>query len=869
MTAALRTRPVPAPRPSAESVLVSTAPRELVQCARAVTVEGPGGTGKSVLLEELADAHRAAGRTVVDAWRAPHPAEAGEELALVVDDAHLLDEEVAGRIARLLHHPGTRVVLAFRPFPRPAPLAQLLKQLGGDRRPVVLAHADHRVVTAWTRRVLGDETGHRVADQVVRLTGGLPDLVHRLLQGLARTEAAGRPARGGQGQPPRLSVPPEVVEHVRCGLLGVDDDAQACLHALAAGAPLDLDLLAELLDVPVRRSAALVAEARASGWLLPDGRLIPLVRRVVLADTPGELTRGVRRRLLGLLLRSGAEPVELARALATDGVRDPRVAELLERRGAAALAEEPALAGELLAEATLAGAPPDRLAARRAQAAALCGDLDAALRLADEALVHQDVPDRTLAADVAAAVLARRGLPARSAELFRLAGPDGHGSAALELLTVGDLDGARQLLAESRADGRGAPSMLAGARELMTQGVLESLQGGPDASADAAAALSTLTRAATLLEPVGRRTLLPDTPSALAALVALHCGELDVAESSLRRAVAADIGGPAARPRHSLLLAWVAMLRGRLATARRHVEEARTQAGDALEPRDELYAQALDVGLARRASDVAGMVRAWVHAREAVLRCPVELFALLPLGELVVAAARLQDTERLRPHVGAAEALLDRLGRPPLWATPLHWSGAQAAILTDDPESLRPHAAALVAAARTSPYAATLAGAGRTWLRVLTGQADAATVVTTAEQLAGIGLAWDGSRLAGQAAARATDPRERTALLSCARALSEIHGVETLGTTPPATTASTLTPSVPTPPPAASAPCQLSEREQEVARLVVAGKTYREIGAQLFISAKTVEHHISRMRQRLGASNRSDLLARLRAELAG
>jgi DNA-binding CsgD family transcriptional regulator len=48
---------------------------------------------------------------------------------------------------------------------------------------------------------------------------------------------------------------------------------------------------------------------------------------------------------------------------------------------------------------------------------------------------------------------------------------------------------------------------------------------------------------------------------------------------------------------------------------------------------------------------------------------------------------------------------------------------------------------------------------------------------------------------------------------------------------------------------------------------VVEGRTYREIGGRLFISAKTVEHHVSRMRQRLGASDRSDLLARLRVEL--
>ena len=48
----------------------------------------------------------------------------------------------------------------------------------------------------------------------------------------------------------------------------------------------------------------------------------------------------------------------------------------------------------------------------------------------------------------------------------------------------------------------------------------------------------------------------------------------------------------------------------------------------------------------------------------------------------------------------------------------------------------------------------------------------------------------------------------------------------------------------------------------------MAGHTYREIGSRLYISAKTVEHHVSRMRHRLGAGTRSELLARLRAELA-
>jgi DNA-binding NarL/FixJ family response regulator len=141
---------------------------------------------------------------------------------------------------------------------------------------------------------------------------------------------------------------------------------------------------------------------------------------------------------------------------------------------------------------------------------------------------------------------------------------------------------------------------------------------------------------------------------------------------------------------------------------------------------------------------------------------------------------------------------------------------------------------------------------------VLTGDIDASAVEKTAMDLASVGLVWDASRLAGQAAIRAVDPRSRTSLLSCARALGEAHGVDAAA---PAV-------SRPAGAPVEPSACRLSEREREVARLVVDGQTYREIGGRLFISAKTVEHHVSRMRQRLSASSRSDLLARLRAELA-
>jgi DNA-binding CsgD family transcriptional regulator len=56
----------------------------------------------------------------------------------------------------------------------------------------------------------------------------------------------------------------------------------------------------------------------------------------------------------------------------------------------------------------------------------------------------------------------------------------------------------------------------------------------------------------------------------------------------------------------------------------------------------------------------------------------------------------------------------------------------------------------------------------------------------------------------------------------------------------------------------------LSEREREVAELVLTGLTYRQIGQRLFISAKTVEHHVARIRQRLDVTSRDELFAQLR-----
>ena len=52
---------------------------------------------------------------------------------------------------------------------------------------------------------------------------------------------------------------------------------------------------------------------------------------------------------------------------------------------------------------------------------------------------------------------------------------------------------------------------------------------------------------------------------------------------------------------------------------------------------------------------------------------------------------------------------------------------------------------------------------------------------------------------------------------------------------------------------------QLTPREREVLRLIARGYTYKEIGRELFISAKTVESHVSSVLRKLQLSTRHQL----------
>ncbi|MGW4115534.1 LuxR C-terminal-related transcriptional regulator [Actinosynnema sp. NPDC004786] len=753
-------------------------------------VVAPGGHGKTTVLRELERAFEDAGAS-----------------ATVVDDAHLLpDAELLSLRARV-ERGDANVVVAYRPWPRSRALAALAESLGRARPALALEPFTREQV-----RAVLPPSARGLADFVHQQTGGVPRFVRRLA-GLTAAE-----------------LTPEVVASFRADLDWLDADVQKYLLAAEAGAALRLDLLGGLLGLDADAVGDVIEAGRATGLVGADGALPPVARVAVAALSRTDRRIAVRQRLAELQLRSGGPVLDLVRPLI--GVAGPELGRVFRAAADEALATDPALAARLLESVGTAG--PD-VAVRRAVASAMAGDLDAALRLADGVLSGGDPEHRGAAAEVAAIALAHRGQLARGTELHRWSS-----SATSAAFAVIGRVGTGRLPDEALPEA--PPTMLDGGASLMAQGVVESV------TSSATTALSTLVRAAGLLEPAGRAVLLPDTPAALAALVALHSGEPGIAESVLDRALATASGGALMAVRHRLLRAWIAMQRGDLPRARETLAALR-KAGRPLEPRDWLFAVALEIGVARRTSDLATLKRTWEQACEAVLRHPVDLFTFLPLGEFATAAARLRDQHRLAPHLAAARTLLRDLGDPSLWSVPLHWSALHAAIIAEETSVAEEHAASLAACRDRSRYAGVVSAAAESWLDVVAGKVDADQVEESARGLQAVGQWWDAARLAGQAAIRTSDRQAMVRLLDCARLLQGR----------PAATARKQ------PEPVAEVDAgKLSDREREVAELVVGGLTYKQVGDRLFISAKTVEHHVARMRQRLGCASRAELLDQLR-----
>ncbi|MGQ0802929.1 MAG: LuxR C-terminal-related transcriptional regulator [Actinomycetota bacterium] len=766
---------------------------------------------------------------------------AGDRATLIVDDAHWLDPAsrhvlvgVAGRAAEQ----GIGVVVAHRPVAADADLAALDAALSPNI--IRLEPLDNDGIAERSALLLEAAVDDTLVDALLVRTEGVALLVDTLVRGWRDADRLERGSLRDESPP---AVPPPVIELVRARVDQLPESERRLLVTVSLGSALDDELLAGVAELPAEELGACTDGLRARGLLVPGhDEPLPVIADAVLAMTPEADQRRLHGRCAEAMTARGDPPARAVEHVIASGGTGPDAVSTLVAAADAALGEGlGGTAGELLDRAAEAGAAD--IAGRRAEAAALSGDLDTALELADAALAESDEPDRARAVAVLGGVLANRGLWSRAVQL--LTSVQGHPHLPDDLFKLVAVPGlvARGRIDEATASFAAASETIARPAPLVVEAVVATARGAVAAGrGELEESLAALSEAADLLESSPARLVLPDTPHALAAVVAAAACDFTRAEQMLTDALAHDAGGPALANRHRLLLGWVALRAGRWAHADTVLDETKSAV---LGTRERLLRAAVEAGVARRSGDITRLESAWEEAEPALLRAQPGLFSLEPLAELAIAGARLGAVDRARDQLSAIGTILADLDRPALWTLPLAWSRLESVIADDDTGGVANAAAAIDDIEPAATRLATLAPAARAWADVLMGSVDPDAVEAAATGLSDAGLPWEASRLVGQAAIRATEPAQTRTLLERARDLKGALPREEVGER------------------AASAGV-LSEREEEVGRQVLDGLTHKEIGALLFISPKTVEHHVARIRQKLGVTTRAELLAALR-----
>ena len=722
-------------------------------------MSGGIGTGKSSVLAAIRSALREAQVGVLT-----RPPRDGDDsaAAVVIDDAHLLDDAELGRLGELVANPASTVVVAAQPLAHHAGLRSLVVTIERENPVVSLGALSPADVNRMATEILGAPMTSEIIRSLMVATAGLPFLLQPAIA------AAGSP----DGEAPAMAIMQAAKFALIERLRRMDEPVLDTLLVSSLSPELGPDDVAGALRVGAEDAQVLVDRARASGLIEPSHshEFLRSVHLCIAGIIGTARHHDTELSLLVSQIESSTLSADLALRMAEHGLQDDRLATALADL-ASRTRGQPARAARLYRAAADAGATA--LSARLADALALTGDCTTAGRLADELLGSEDAAERAAAVRIAASIAMHDGGAAQAADLFRWLGPypDAFVSAAGAIVAVaaGDLEAARRALS---AESAGPPTSTARAARSLAEGLVLSLdQPFPIAVARLGQSITAEQQQAGVA---------PDTPAALVTLAALHGGDPVRARSVIGRVVRAGSQADSADEsfaahRHRLLLGWVRMQDGQLPAA---AADAASTADATLHRRDALWAAALQTAVARRSGDSGAVQKHWYAAMEVLAEYSMDLFSLLPLGELWVAAARMRQVDRLQHTLTEAFALLESLGNPVLWSVPLHWAGVHAGILANSPEAVAPHGQALTAAAAHSAFAKALASAGRSWLRVLANHVDTDEVTVAARGLSQFGLTWDATRLASQAALQTPDGRVSGAMLQLARDLKQTAAID-------------------------------------------------------------------------------------------
>lgn len=330
--------------------------------------------------------------------------------------------------------------------------------------------------------------------------------------------------------------------------------------------------------------------------------------------------------------------------------------------------------------------------------------------------------------------------------------------------------------------------------------------------------------------------------SELAAIAALLAGEFEVAKALIEQSPES----PSRTQLNEALTTWISLRSGATHT----IDESTTSEDDADASEPQLAPTVLSLAArvmsTRRNGDRPGQSELLESIVAVCSMLSVDLLTFDALCELRLGAQRLDARREAGEIAAGLEGFVDQIGSPLLWEARLRWNRVEAAVAAGDAEAVKAAANELASLPGADVAARPLVAAARQWSAVFDEQVDGEALGAVLDDLESQGYLWEAAALAGQAAIRTTDGDVAKGLLQ--------RGREFRQAAPKAKITS---------------PAGLSEREIEIGLLVLAGHSYKEIGATCFISPKTVEHHIAHIRQKLvsvGVS-RAEFRAALEADL--
>jgi DNA-binding CsgD family transcriptional regulator len=818
-------------------------------------------------------------------------------LVLVLDDVHWADPASIDLLGSLLRRPPDAAVLmvvALRPRQAPERLSPALEPA---RRAGTLAQIELAALTSVeAAELLGASPDDATTAALYDESGGNPFYLEQLGRALEQ------PSVFAHAVPddalPDLRVPPLVAAALAQELALLPDGPRLLLRAAAvAGDPFDPELASaaaawngssalEAVDELLRRDVI-----RETNVPRRFRFRHPLVRRAVYESAPAGWRLGAHERCAEALAARGVGPAERAHHVERAGRQgDATTVETLREAGAAAAHRAPESAAHWFAVALrllAADAPADErveLLLARAGALATCGhfaDAHSAL-LETIALVPEEaVALRVKLTTVCAAVehLLGRHEDANSRLVRTLEGlEDADSAEAAALMIELALDGVYRM--EFEQIGPWAERALETARPLGDRGLTASaaaiLAWGTALCGRVAEAETHRAEAADLVDSLSDEELALRLDAAInVAGAELYLDRFDECGVHAERVItlARATGQPAVVVFAYMLLAWVRMLRGQLGVGGVELDAAIEEArllGNAQSLAGLLLNRSLT------ALEAGDAELALSTAEESVELTRGMDNGLIPAATgLALAAARLETGD---PGLGdAVELVIERCGGAGLPLMPggsfrAKWLEllARCRLALDQPEDAE-RAAACAAATATSMgdlrLATSMADRAGAVVALASGDAAAAAERALASAAAAddVGVPVEAAisrALGGRALAKAGRREQAVAELERAAAAFHAtgarryrdaadHELRLLGrrihrrTQPGHGDATGV--------------AALTEREEQIARLVVDRRTNPEIAEALFLSPKTVETHLRNIFRKLDVSSRVEV----------